>query len=77
MPIVAEVAIDIMDSAGEAAPDRSMRGAGVCRVSPCLLGAFLVGGRRLDRAPAPFRPGGAIEVVRRSMAEQCPRRLRR
>lgn len=60
------------DSAGDGARVRSARVVAVGRTSPCLLGAFLVvGGRRLDRPPAPFRPGGAIETARRSMAEQC------
>ena len=36
---------------------------------PCLTGAFRVaGGRRLGRAPARSRVGGAIEVVLRSIA---------
>lgn len=60
------------DSAGDGARVRSGRVVAVGRVSPCLLGAFLVvGGRRLDPPPAPFRPGSAIETARRSMAEQC------
>jgi len=59
------------DSAGDGARVRSTRDVAAGRASPCLLGAFLVvGGRRLDRPPAPFRPGGAIETARRSMAEQ-------
>ena len=67
---VDEVATDIKDSAGDAAPARSNRGAAeTCRVPPCLTGAFRVaGGRRLGRAPARSRVGGAIEVVLRSIA---------